>query len=108
MHDTTLPGAGRPASIPVPQLRAALNGRVIAPGYDQAGPRVDLSWTRLAIDLATVAPVLLAAFVSAVWEGRTSPEECQPHRRRGQVPLGGRLSERRGARGRARARHPRP
>jgi hypothetical protein len=41
MNDTTLPGAGRPASIPVPRLRAALNGRVIAPGYDQAGLWVD-------------------------------------------------------------------
>jgi len=39
MHDTTLPGAGRPASISIPRLRAAFNGRVIAPndaGYDQA------------------------------------------------------------------------
>ena len=39
MHDTILPGAGRPASISIPRLRAAFNGRVIAPddpGYDQA------------------------------------------------------------------------
>ena len=39
MHDTILPGAGRPASISIPRLRAAFNGRVIAPGdagYDRA------------------------------------------------------------------------
>jgi FAD/FMN-containing dehydrogenase len=39
MYDTTLPGAGRPASISIPRLRAAFNGRVIAPGdagYDRA------------------------------------------------------------------------
>ena len=39
MHDTILPGAGRPASISIPRLRAAFNGLVIAPddaGYDRA------------------------------------------------------------------------
>ena len=39
MHTTTLPGAGRPVSISIPRLRAAFNGRVIAPddaGYDRA------------------------------------------------------------------------
>ena len=39
MHDTILPGAGRPASISIPRLRAAFNGRVIAPddaSYDRA------------------------------------------------------------------------
>ena len=39
MRDTILPGAGRPASISIPRLRAAFNGRVIAPddaGYDRA------------------------------------------------------------------------
>ena len=39
MYDTTLPGAGRPASISIPRLRAAFNGRVIAPddaAYDRA------------------------------------------------------------------------
>ena len=39
MHDTILPGAGHPSSISIPRLRAAFNGRVIAPddaGYDRA------------------------------------------------------------------------
>jgi FAD/FMN-containing dehydrogenase len=39
MHDMILPGAGRPASISIPRLRAAFNGRVVAPddaGYDRA------------------------------------------------------------------------
>jgi len=39
MHDTTPAGAGRPASISIARLRAAFDGRVIAPGdprYDQA------------------------------------------------------------------------
>ena len=74
MHDTTLPRAGRPASISVPRLRAALNGPVIAPGYDQAGPWVDLSRIRLAIDLATVALVLLAGSSPPSESGGTAPE----------------------------------
>jgi FAD/FMN-containing dehydrogenase len=39
MHDTTLAEAGRPASISIPRLRAAFNGRVLAPDdarYDRA------------------------------------------------------------------------